>query len=458
MHILMYVTVSARSPVVGYLNASLEGLSTIRAFHAQKLLSQEFDKHLDLYTSTSFTNRCCARAFGLALDTSCTIFIGVIAFYFLIFENGKSFASFNFRRVQSKLNVTIIQIFPDTSVGNVGLAITQAFMLSGLIQYGIRKWAELENKMTSIERVLEYTTKENEPRDRGLRPVNWPSKGKIIFENVSLLYANAKEYVLKDVTFTIEGKEKIGIVGRTGRWMLTISIIIFVVVGMANSVLADSNSNVCWNKLTSDVCFVGAGKTSIISALFRLYQYEGKIIIDGIDTATIALDFLRSSIAIIPQDPVLFTGTARSNIDPLGCYQDNDIWSAVKKVKLDHLITSLDMKITESGLNFSSGQKQLLCLARAIVSRNNIVVLDEATASMDEETDVLIRAVLEGNFSSCTVITIAHKLRSVLKCHKVMLVEEGNVAEYGVPTTLLRNKNGGFYKMIEKAGLLASDT
>lgn len=198
----------------------------------------------------------------------------------------------------------------------------------------------------------------------------------------------------------------------------------------------------------------GAGKTSIISSLFRLYQYEGRITIDGVDIATVALDFLRSSIAIIPQDPALFTGTARDNVDPLGRYEDSDIWSAIGKVNLNRLITSLDVMITEADLSFSSGQKQLLCLARAIVSKSRIVVLDEATASMDEETDVLIHRVLEENFASCTVIAVAHKLRSVLKCDKVMLVEEGRIVEYDSPVALLSNKNGRFYKMIERDRLL----
>ncbi|KAJ8920724.1 hypothetical protein NQ315_004863 [Exocentrus adspersus] len=377
---------ATRSPVVGYVNASLEGLTTIRAFQAERLLIEEFDKHQDHYTSTSFTNKCCVRAFGLAVDTCCTIFIAVIAGYFLTLEN-------------------------DSSVGDVGLAITQAFMLSGLVQYGIRKWADLENKMTSVERVLEYTTTEQEIKNKGLRPLNWPSEGKIQVENLSLSYSNSEECVLKNVNFKIEATQKIGVV---------------------------------------------QGKLLLYPPFFRLYDYKGKIVIDEIDIREIALEFLRRSVAIIPQDPVLFTGTVRSNIDPLASHQDSDIWSAIKKVKLVDLIKSLDMRIADSGSNFSAGQKQLLCLARAIVGRNKILVLDEATANMDDETDALIHGVIEEHFASCTVLTIVHKLQNVLKCDKVMLIESGEVVEYDNPKVLLKNKNGHFYKMIEKAGLLSS--
>ncbi|KAJ8955575.1 hypothetical protein NQ318_001405 [Aromia moschata] len=301
----------------------------------------------------------------------------------------------------------------NTTVGNVGLAITQSFMLSGLVQYGIRQWADLENKMTSVERVLEYTTTSRELKNVGSRPRDWPTRGKIKYENVSLLYRKSATRVLKDISFTVEPGQKIGIIGRTG-----------------------------------------AGKTSIISTLFRLYSFEGKITIDDIDITEISLEYLRNKISIIPQDPILFTGTIRSNIDPKGFYTDVEIWSAIEKVTLSRSIASLDSKVSDSGSHFSAGQRQLLCLARAIINNNNIIVLDEATANMDDDTGVLIHEKIEQNFSSCTIITVAHRLCSVLKSDKIMVIEDGRIMEYDRPSVLLKDSKGLFREMVEKAGLL----
>ncbi|KAJ8918452.1 hypothetical protein NQ315_008149 [Exocentrus adspersus] len=378
---------STRSPMIGYLNATLEGLTTARAYENQDLLIDEFDRHQDFYTSAYYMMQCTSRAFGFVIDMICSLFIASIVIKFMLFDEG-------------------------TKAGDVGLAISQAMMLTGLLQWTIRQMSELENNMTSVERVLEYADVKTEDKTVGQTIENWPSLGKVEYSHVSLTYSTTKEKVLKDISFVVEPKQKIGIVGRTG-----------------------------------------AGKSSIISTMFRLYEIEGRVLIDDVDTSTLNLEFFRSRIAIIPQDPILFTGTIRSNIDPTERYSDAVIWQALEKVNLKQTVKNLHEGILEGASNFSSGEKQLLCLARALVSKNKIIVLDEATASMDPETCALLQETIKLNFADCTVFTIAHRLNTVSSCDKVMVVDDGRIIEFDTPDTLMGNKDGIFFSMIRQAGL-----
>lgn len=266
--------------------------------------------------------------------------------------------------------------------------------------------------MTSTERVLEYTQIETEDKS-GNKLSKWPTSGKIVYSDINLKYSSTSERVLKDITFSIEPKGKIGIVGRTG-----------------------------------------AGKSSIISTLFRLYEYEGVITVDDIDINTIAIDLVRSKISIIPQDPVLFSGTIRTNLDPYDEYSDNDLWAALEEVEMKKLIDNLNIPISEGGFNYSTGQRQLICLARAIIRKNIILVLDEATANVDPQTDELIQRTIRNRFSDCTVITIAHRLHTVMDSHKILVMDSGKLIESDSPKALLNNKQSVFYKMAQEAGLL----
>ncbi|KAG5873127.1 Multidrug resistance-associated protein 4, partial [Gonioctena quinquepunctata] len=304
--------------------------------------------------------------------------------------------------------VNFLFLETDASAGDVGLALTQVSMLGGSIQWGLRQWSEMENYMTSVERVLEYTEIPSE-KEGGNKLGNWPAKGAVKFEDVSLTYDN--EIVLKNLTFEVKSKQRIGIVGRTG-----------------------------------------AGKSSLISSIFRLYDVQGKILIDGVDTRTLSLKFLREKVAIIPQDPVLFSGTARTNLDPYGEFRDKDLWTILEKVGLKVLVSNLESRINAS--NFSSGQKQLFCLARALLRKSKILILDEATANMDHETDVMLHNIITKHFEDCTIFTIAHRLHSILECDRVMVLDRSAIKEFDDPLNLLKNENGYFYKMVKQAGLL----
>lgn len=304
--------------------------------------------------------------------------------------------------------------------GNVGLAITQVIGLTGMVQMGMRQWSEFENQMTAVERIIEYTELEPEPVNSGEKPKDdWPVNGKIEFRKVFMRYSAEDVYVLKDLNFIIAPKEKVGIVGRTG-----------------------------------------AGKSSLITALFRLVECEGDILIDDIITKHINIHHLRSKIAIIPQEPVLFSGTLRKNLDPFDEYNDDELWSALEQVELKTFVAELPHALShgmsEGGSNFSVGQRQLLCLARAILRKNKILLLDEATANVDNKTDEVIQLTIKRKFSECTVLTIAHRLHTVMDSDKVLVMDEGSAIEFGSPYELLQ-RNGGLYNLVHKAGPVTAE-
>lgn len=382
---------TTRSPVFSHINASLQGLTTIRAFGAQEILRKEFDNFQDIHSSAHYMFLSCNQTFGFWLDFHCIIYAALVTLSFFFVGN-------------------------DTYGGSVGLAITQAMSLTGMFQWGMRQWSELENHMTSVERVVEYTEIDQEIKgDEKEPPRTWPEHGLLEIESVYLRYAKNEPYVLKNLTFKIKPKEKVGIVGRTG-----------------------------------------AGKSSIMSALFRLADVEGKILIDGICTQDIPLKTMRSKISIIPQEPVLFSGTLRSNLDPFTEYQDKDIWDALEEVELKEVVSELksglDSKVSEGGSNFSLGQRQLICLARAIVRNNKILVLDEATANVDPKTDALIQSTIRRKFSECTVLTIAHRLHTVMDSDKVLVMDAGEAVEFNHPHVLLQNSEGIFYGLVKETG------
>jgi ABC-type multidrug transport system fused ATPase/permease subunit len=387
-----------KSPVFTHLSATLQGLTTIRAYGAQTILRKEFDRHQDLHSSAWYIFITTSQAFGFSLDIMCLIFIGIVTFSFLLIE--------------------------DTLGGNVGLAITQSMALVGMMQWGMRQSAEVANQMMSVERVVEYKYLPEEPLTETppdtVLPRRWPSEGRIEFEKVYMRYGESGEpSVLKNLNFTIHHREKVGIVGRTG-----------------------------------------AGKSSLIAALFRLAKVEGTIRIDGLDTGTIGLQDLRKHISIIPQDPVLFSGTLRRNIDPFDMYPDYMLWKVLDDVELKDSINEtlgLDTHVAEGGSNFSVGQRQLVCLARAILRSNKILMLDEATANVDPQTDSLIQKTIRTKFADCTVLTVAHRLNTIMDSDRVLVMEAGTMVEFDHPHVLLQNDEGHFYSMVQETGQIMAE-
>ncbi|XP_032517438.2 ATP-binding cassette sub-family C member 4-like [Danaus plexippus] len=298
-----------------------------------------------------------------------------------------------------------------TRSGNVGLAISQGLILVNVVQYGIKQTTEVISQMTSVERVLQFTKLPKEVTDGPMPPKDWPKRAKLVFKDLYLRYDTEAEPVLKNLNIVIESGWKVGVVGRTG-----------------------------------------AGKSSLISALFRLAPIDGNVYIDDVETGKIALKELRSKISIIPQEPVLFSASLRYNLDPFDKYTDADIWNALEQVELKNSVSSLSAEVESGGVNFSAGQRQLLCLARAALARNKLLVLDEATANVDPNTDALIQKSIRKHFSECTVLTVAHRLHTVADSDRVVVMEAGEIVECGHPHELLKKDDGYFTRMVKQLG------
>lgn len=314
-----------------------------------------------------------------------------------------------------------------------GLVLSYILSTVMMIQFTVRQLAEVENGMNSVERLRYYGTQLEEEAPLHtieVRPT-WPEKGEIVFDNVEMRYRDGLPLVLKGLDMHVRGGERIGIVGRTG-----------------------------------------AGKSSIMSTLFRLVEISaGHISIDGIDISTIGLNDLRKRLAIIPQDPTLFRGTIRTNLDPFNEHTDLALWSALRQADLvpkdaelgtantgeDRGRIHLDSIVEEDGLNFSLGQRQLMALARALVRGSQIIVCDEATSSVDMETDDKIQATIASGFKGKTLLCIAHRLRTIIGYDRICVMDQGRIAELDTPLNLWRMEGGIFKGMCERSGIRAED-
>ncbi|XP_052284442.1 multidrug resistance-associated protein 1-like isoform X2 [Dreissena polymorpha] len=305
----------------------------------------------------------------------------------------------------------------------VGLSVSYALQITEILAWFVRMVSEFETNIVSVERIGQYTANKTEaPLHSDVQlPVDWPSEGSIELRSYCTRYRDGLPLVLQNLHVKFKPGEKVGIVGRTG-----------------------------------------AGKSSLTLALFRLIEAaEGSIVIDGEDISRLGLHDLRSRLTILPQEPVLFSGSLRMNLDPLGAHNDDDLWASLDhahlKTFIEGLPGQLEYEVGEGGQNLSVGQRQLICLARSLLRKMKILVLDEATAAVDLETDSLIQDTISSEFGDCTVLTIAHRLNTVMEYDKILVLSDGRILEYDRPQTLLADSNSAFYAMAKDAGLVSCE-
>lgn len=419
---IFYVTTSrelkrfesvTKSPIHQHFSESLTGVASIRAYGVETRFMKQNLNSIDKNNRPFFYLWVANRWLSFRIDA-----VGSLVMFFS--------------------GVFVLTSIGKIDAGLAGLSLSYAIAFSESALWVVRLYATVEMNMNSVERLQEYFTIDQEPPQEipETEPrASWPERGEINVQDVSLRYAPELPRVIKNVTFDVEPNNKIGIVGRTG-----------------------------------------AGKSTIITAFFRFLDPEtGSIFIDGVDITKIGLRNLREAITIIPQDPTLFTGTIRSNLDPFDQYTDAQIYEALRRVNLissDELtisgtnesgenqnkFTDLDSAVSEGGNNLSQGQRQLMCLGRSLLKSPKVILLDEATASIDYKSDAMIQQTIRQEFSNSTILTIAHRLRSIVDYDKILVMDAGRVVEYDNPYVLISKKNSLFYSMCENSGELDSLT
>ncbi|KAA6399443.1 MAG: ABC transporter: Multidrug resistance-associated protein, ATP binding protein [Streblomastix strix] len=414
---IMRLIAIAQSPVLSHFGETVTGagLSTIRAYQLENQWIQKFEEFVDKWSIR-----------------------------FIISEEGIKFASLYTSVISSAFMAGVVLIgWSQMSASHLGVAITSAVQFASIGLTILKQNVMLESKMTSFDRIRFYSSKLPQEKSQfEINPdMNWPEAGKVQYDNVTFRYRSGLPYVLRNVSFNLQEGEKIGVCGRTG-----------------------------------------AGKSSLLFALFRLIELDpklqptmidvttgfpieidpneepnkGRVLIDGIDISKVDLSRLRSSIAIIPQDPALFTGTLRYNLDLAGKCNDDRIWEVLSMIEMQEAVANLplalDAQVAEGGSNFSAGQRQLICFGRAILNSCRIVVMDEATASVDAETDSKIQKTIREQFVDKTVIVIAHRLHTIMNSDRIMVIADGKVAEIDTPDKLIADSDSAFNSLVKSLG------
>lgn len=386
---------NTRAPIFTQITATVQGLTTIRGYNAQQSFIGGFADKVNDNTLPFYCYNMCMRWFSVRLECLMTLLVAATA-------------------------VALIMLKDSIPSALAGLCLTLAFRTTMLLNYTCRLLADAESRMTSVERVNNYMAElkpEGEFEDKDENDDKWPIDSSVEFDNVSLRYREGLPLVLDEVSFKVEPAEKIGVVGRTG-----------------------------------------AGKSSLAIAIYRLVNAESGVIrIAGKNTAGIGLKRLRSHLSIIPQDPILFIGSLRYNLDPFDRHSEAELWQALEKAHIKDTVSELEDKlettVKEGGSNFSVGERQLLCIARALLRNSKILILDEATAAIDTQTDQKIQATMREAFHDCTIITIAHRLNTILDYDKILVMDCGQVHEFDAPASLLQDTESMFYKMAAAANL-----
>ncbi|KAG0039221.1 hypothetical protein BGZ82_009166 [Podila clonocystis] len=419
----------AISPVYQHLDETLNGVATIRAMNMQNQFITENANRVDYSLNTFIAYVYCNRWVEIRLQTVSAIIIFIVA---LIAVFGRQYL--------------------DPSV--VGLTLSYAIGLTVNMMWLVRDYSEWQSHLVAIERVQEYTDKKTEaPEFLGVEhlPPQWPAEGRVAFKNYSARYREGLDLVVKNLSFDVQPCEKIGIVGRTGAGKSSLTLSLFRIIEAANSHWAKA----CDNSGYHDKKLEQGGYTPEEER-----EDGGSIEIDGVDISTLGLTDLRRHLAIIPQDPTLFAGTVRENLDPFQEQPDTDLWEALERAHLKDYIRTLpgglSYEVSQNGDNFSVGQRSLICLARALLRKSKILILDEATAAVDVETDELIQRTIREEFRDRTVLTIAHRIKTVMDADKILVMEQGRVVEYAAPRDLLdRGDESLFYRLAHQASEVA---
>ncbi|KAF7814161.1 ABC transporter C family member 8-like [Senna tora] len=387
---LMRINGTTKAPVMNFTAETSLGVVTLRAFNMVDRFFEKYLKLVDTDAKLFFHSNAATEWLILRTELLQNLTVFTAALLLVLLPKGFVSSGFAALSLSYALSMTTIQIF-------------------------LTRWfCNLSNFMVSVERIKQFIHIPEEPpavvEDRK-PPPSWPSKGRIYLQGLEIRYRPNAPLVLKGITCTFKEGSRVGVVGRTG-----------------------------------------SGKTTLISALFRLVEpAKGDILIDGISICSMGLKDLRMKLSIIPQEPTLFKGSIRTNLDPLGLYSDDEIWKALDKCQLKATISSLpnllDSSVSDEGENWSVGQRQLFCLGRVLLKRNRILVLDEATASIDSATDAIVQRIIRQEFSECTVITVAHRVPTVVDSDMVMVLSFGKVLEYDEPSKLMET-NSSFSKLV----------
>ncbi|XP_046342169.2 multidrug resistance-associated protein 1-like [Haliotis rufescens] len=388
--------VKSLSDVLSFFSETSQGVELIRAFKEHERFATRFVHLAETHQKFNYYNFISNRWLSMRLSFVCHVILASTAL--LIFLEGDAVSS-----------------------GVMGLALSFAYETSNDLRMFIIRSTKLDLMSVSVEKIMEYASMETEVdcfNGGQSVPPTWPNQGDIRYRNFSLRYRSGLQLALHDINLSVKPGEKVGVVGRTG-----------------------------------------AGKSSMMLSLFRLIDpVEGAIVIDDINIADVQLSEVRSRLTIIPQDPMLFSETLRVNLDPIEAYDDQEIWTALRHAHLHTLVKSLPgqllYKCQEGGKNFSIGQRQLLCLARTLLRKSKILVLDEATAAVDMETDDLIQQTIRSEFKDCTVLTIAHRLNTVMDYDRILVLNKGIVEAYDTPERLLQDTKGIFYALARHAGIV----